>query len=169
MKYEIKYKELSDYLNSLDVTDFERASGHVKDNPNAIMKKGYTVDEYEDDLDKIPPKQIIDYGMPFLVDLIGNDLSVVILTRRKYKSPNGRVVRAKFDKTVIDDCRKLYGTPLNGYWVIPEQFITKIDDKKIDREAAVKIYQSNCKHDKGIVTNTVGSGSKCATCGKVLF
>ena len=42
--------------------------------------------------------------------------------------------------------------------------LTKIDD----RDAAVKQYQANCKHDKGVVTNTIG-GSKCATCGKVLF
>jgi len=37
------------------------------------------------------------------------------------------------------------------------------------KEAAIKQYQDNCKHDKGVVTNTVGSGSKCAICGKVLF
>lgn len=129
MKYQIKYKELSEYLHKLKETDFQGADGHHARNPNGIMKKGYAMDDIEffkKDLSKIPSEQIIDYGMPFLVDLIGNDLSVVILTKRKYKSPNGRVVRAKFDTTVVDDCRAIYGTPLNGYWIIPEQFITKI-------------------------------------------
>ena len=165
MKYEIKYKELSEYLHTLKVTDFQR-DGNPALSPDSIMKKGYAMDDIEffkKDKDLIPAAQIINYGDAFLVDLIGNDLSVVILTKRKYKSPNGRVVRAKFDTTVVDDCRKLYGTPLNGYWIIPEKFITKID-----REAA-KQYQANCKHDRGVVTNTGMSGSKCATCGKVLF
>ncbi len=126
MKYEIKYKELSEYLKTLKETDFQRDS--FSRNPNGIMKKGYAMDDIEffkKDLSTIPTQQIINYGMPFLVDLTGNDLSVVILTKRKYKNPNGRLVRAKFDTTIVDDCRSLYGTPLNGYWMIPEQFITK--------------------------------------------
>lgn len=123
MKYEIKYKELSEYLNSLKANDFDRHENI------GIIKQGFAMDDIEffkKDMDKIPPKQIIDYGMPFMVDIIGNDLSIVFLTKRKYKSPNGRVVQAKFDTTVVDDCRKIYGTPLNGYWIIPDEFITKI-------------------------------------------
>jgi len=63
--------------------------------------------------------------MPFLVDALGNDLSICFLSRRKYKLPDGRVIRSKFYTTIIEDCRGLWGTPLNGYWVIPSQFITK--------------------------------------------
>ena len=128
MKYEIKYKELSEYLKTLKETDFQRADGNPGRNPNGVMKKGYAMDDIEffkKDLAKIPSEQVIDFGTPFLVDLIGNDLSIVFLSRRKYKSPNGRMVQAKFDTTVIDDCRATYGTPLNGYWIIPEKFITK--------------------------------------------
>ncbi len=83
------------------------------------------IEFFKMDRSKIPSEQIIDYGMPFLVDILGNDLSVVFLTRKKYKLPTGRVVRAKFDATVISDCNKAYGTPLNGYWMIPNQFIEK--------------------------------------------
>ncbi len=126
MKYQIKYKELSEYLHTLtracfQTTNFDRY-------PNGIIKEGYAMDDIEffkKDISSIPIEQIINYGMPFLVDLVGNDLSVVILTKRKYKNPKGRLVRAKFDTTIVDDCRSLYGTPLNGYWMIPEQFITK--------------------------------------------
>ncbi len=83
------------------------------------------IEFFKKDLSKIPKDQIIHYGMPFLVDALGNDLSIVILSRRKYKLPTGRVIRAKYDSMNIDDCRKQYGTPLNGYWVIPQQFIIK--------------------------------------------
>lgn len=129
MKYEIKYKELSEYLKTLKETDFQRADGHPARNPNGVIKKGYAMDDIEffkKDLAKIPSEQIIDFGMPFLVDILGNDLSVVFLTKKKYRMPTGRLVRAKFNGTVVDDCRETYGTPLNGYWIIPERFITKI-------------------------------------------
>jgi len=67
--------------------------------------------------------QVIEYGHPFLVDALGNDLSVCILTKRKYKLPTGRLVQAKLDKTIIEDCRKTLGSPINGYYVIPDRFL----------------------------------------------
>lgn len=54
---------------------------------------------------------------------LGNDISIVILSKRKHKLPNGRVVRAKYVTTIIDDCRSIYGTPLNGYWkIVPSNY-----------------------------------------------
>jgi len=35
-------------------------------------------------------------------------------------------IKARFVTTIIEDCRSLYGTPLNGYWKIPSQFISQI-------------------------------------------
>ena len=131
MKYEIKYKELTEYLETLKESDFQKMSRN--NNPNAIIKQGHSIDDiifFDMDRSKITLDTLIDYGMPFLVDVIGNDLSVVVQTKRKYKLPNGRVVRAKFDRTLISDCRELYGTPLNGYWIIPDRFLIKKDVKQ---------------------------------------
>ncbi len=38
-----------------------------------------------------------------------------------------------------------------------------------DRRETFKKVFGNCKHDKGYVTNTSGSGSKCIMCGKEMF
>lgn len=125
MKYKIKYKELTEYLKTLSKTDFQR---NWNKNPDAPMKEGHSIMDIEYskmDKSKITIETVIDFGMPFLVDAVGNDISVVVLTKRKYKLPTGRAINAKFDRTLIDDCRMLYGTPLNGYWVIPERFLIK--------------------------------------------
>lgn len=125
MKYKIKYKELTEYLKTLSKTDFQR---NWNKNPDAPMKEGHSImdiEYFKMDKSKIIFDTIIDFGMPFLVDAVGNDISVVVLTKRKYKLPTGRAINAKFDRTLIDDCRILYGTPLNGYWVIPERFLIK--------------------------------------------
>lgn len=122
MKYEIKYKELTDYLKTLTKDDFQR---NWNKNPDAPMKEGHSIFDIEFfkmDKSKITLDTVISFNTPFLVDAIGNDLSIVVLSRRKYKLPTGRVIYAKFDRTLIPDCRALYGTPLNGYWVIPERF-----------------------------------------------
>ena len=66
---------------------------------------------------------IIRHGGYHLVDILGNDLTVVKTARRKYKTPNGRIVHRKIIQTVIDDCEKIYGSCLNGYWAIPKEFI----------------------------------------------
>jgi hypothetical protein len=109
MKYEIKYQELTNYLKILSESDFQN---HWNENKNPLIK--------EFDENATP-------GTPFLVDAIGNDLSILIHTKRKYKLPTGRVVNAKFDRTLITDCRKTYGTPLNGCWHIPETFLKQIN------------------------------------------
>ena len=123
MKYQIKYKELTAFLKTLKDKDFQK---DWNKNPSAPMKEGHAVSDIEFfnmDKSKITLDTVIYYGMPFLVDVIGNDLSIIILTKRKYRLPTGRTINAKFDTTLIYNCRKLYGTPLNGYWIIPEQFL----------------------------------------------
>lgn len=125
LKYDIDYKELEIYLRSLKEFEFE-TNWRKPENPKLI--EGHSIDEikyFGVDISKYKPESIIDYGEPFLVDALGNDLSIVILSKRKYKLPNGRVVYGKFVTTIIDDCRAIYGTPLNGYWKIPSQFIKK--------------------------------------------
>lgn len=126
LKYEIDYVGLEKYLKSLNRDEIE--TNHRKpDNPKLI--EGHSILEIEyfnTDINKYPKGTIIQYGEPFLVDALGNDLSIVILTRRRYKLPTGRVVNCKFVKTIILDCHKIYGTALNGYWKIPSQFIKPI-------------------------------------------
>jgi hypothetical protein len=122
MKYEIKYKELESYLTSLPEKEFQ----DKKYNPNGIIKEAELmtdIDFFKKDKSKFPISKVIDYGMPFLLDALGNDLSICILTKRKFKLPTGRPIQAKLDRTIISNCRKIYGTPLNGCWVIPEQFV----------------------------------------------
>lgn len=123
MKYTINYKSLKNYLKTLQPTDFETS---YNKNQNALIKEGFSVldiEFFKKDKSKIKFDSIIDVGTPFLVDALGNDLSILILSKRKYTLPNGRVVNAKFDTTLIDDCRKIYGTPLNGFWIIPDSFL----------------------------------------------
>ena len=122
MKYEVKYKELEAYLTSLPEKEFQNKMY----NPNGIIKEAELINDIEHfkiDVSKLDPAQIVNYGMPFMVDALGNDLSVCFLSRRKYKLTTGRVVSMKLGETVIDNCRKVFGTPLNGCWVIPSQFI----------------------------------------------
>lgn len=128
-KFKIDYKGLKDYLQSLKETDFRNADGRRGTNINNKIRKGTSIDDvlhFKKDTTKIPFSDVILYGQPFLVDLLGNDLSIAILTKRKYKTPKGRSVKAKYDATIIENCREVYGTPLNGYWIIPSQFITYI-------------------------------------------
>ena len=66
---------------------------------------------------------VIPHGGFHLVDILGNDLTVVKTARRKYKTPSGRIVHRKIIQTIIDDCQKVYGTCINGYWAIPKEFI----------------------------------------------
>jgi hypothetical protein len=126
LKHKIDYKGLEDYLKTLDRKEIE-GDFNKPENPKLI--EGHSIldiDYFKIDINKYKPESIIQYGEPFLVDAIGNDLSIVILSRRKYKLPTGRAINAKFVTTIIDDCRAIYGTPLNGYWKIPSQFIKPI-------------------------------------------
>lgn len=126
LKHEIDYQGLEKYLKSLKHSEIETRWQTPK-NPKLI--EGHSIEEieyFETDKSNIKLESVINIGEPFLVDAIGNDLSIVILSKRKYKLPTGRTVYAKFVTTIIDDCRKIFGTPLNGYWKIPAQFIKPI-------------------------------------------
>lgn len=120
-KLKIDYKGLKAFLETLTyraIQDGALVKAHARNDIDYFYKT-------DEDKSKITLNQVIEYGQPFLVDAIGNDLSVCILTKRKYKLPTGRVVRMKFDTTIIDDCRKVLGSPLNNYWVIPDIFIER--------------------------------------------
>lgn len=126
LRYKIDYKGLEHFLISLTREDIETNWNKPKV-PKLI--EGHTIAEIEYfkiDKSKYPASTIIDYGEPFLLDALGNDLSIVILSRRGYKLPTGRVINAKFVTTIIDDCREVFGTPLNGYWKIPSEFISQL-------------------------------------------
>ena len=121
MKYTIDIDGLRKWLLSKKYADFK---------PNAptatAVLSAETIDEVEYfkmDKSEITLDRVVFYGQPFLVDCLGNDLSIVQLTKRKYKNPNGRLISGKFVETVISDCRTVFGSPLNGYWVIPDEFI----------------------------------------------
>ena len=126
LKHKIDYKGLEEYLNSLKYSEIE-TNWQKPENPKLI--KGKTLEEIEyfkTDKSKILIEKVINYNEPFLVDALGNDLSIVILSKRSYKLPTGRVIKAKYVTTIIDDCRALFGQPLNGYWKIPSQFISEL-------------------------------------------
>lgn len=130
LKYEIDYKGLEKYLESLKYSEIET---NWQKPENAKLIEGHSIDEinfFKTDKSKIPLEKVINYGEPFMVDALGNDLSIVILSKRKYKLPTGRTINAKFVTTIIEDCRKLFGTPLNGYWKIPIEFIKPIKNLK---------------------------------------
>lgn len=120
MKYEIDYAGLEVFLRTLTYRSIKEGaltSGWSRGD----IERFHKTDKSKS---KITLDQVIEYNAPFLVDLIGNDLSVCISTRRKYKNPKGRAVRAKLDRTIIHDCKTTFGSCLNGYWIIPDRFIT---------------------------------------------
>ena len=125
-KFKIDYKGLKEYLEGLTANDFRGRKAHIGP-VSDMIRKGSSIDDilhFGTDTKTVPLSDVIFQGQPFLLDLVGNDLTVATLTRKKYRNPVGRLVKVKFDKTIIDDCRRCYGTPLNGYWIIPSQFIT---------------------------------------------
>ena len=118
-KYKIDYEGLNDFLKTLSyrsIKDGSLIKAHARNDIDYFYKT-------DKEKSEITLNQVIEYGMPFLVDAIGNDLSVCVLTRRKYRLPNGRMVSMKFDRTIIDDCREALGSPVNNYYVIPDRFI----------------------------------------------
>lgn len=113
----IDYKKLEKYLKSLTYKDFvniKMDSSKVKEahTVDDILRFGYS--------GKIEKETIVNFGEYFLVDILGNDLTVVQLTKRKYKTPNDRLVKAKIIKTIIEDCKQQYGSCINGYFHIPK-------------------------------------------------
>jgi len=107
----ISYNELVPYLKKLKDYHFRNQLG---------IKKGYLINEVSLFRIAVSPDEIINYGDLFLVDAIGNDLSLCKLTKRKYKI-DGRLVGFKLIKTIIPDCRKEFGDILNGYWMVPNE------------------------------------------------
>jgi hypothetical protein len=124
LRHEIDYEGLERFLRTLKREDIETC-WRKPDNPKLITGKSVNSIEFFK-IENTPPERVIAHGEPFLVDALGNDLSIVILSRKKYKLPTGRVIKAKFVKTIIKDCHEAYGTALNGYWKIPSQFIKQI-------------------------------------------
>ena len=121
MNYKIDYRGLKEFLETLTYRSIKNGV-LVKANARNDIDFFYKTDK---DKSKITLDSVIEYGQPFLVDALGNDLSVCILTKRKYKLPTGRVVRMKLDSTIIDDCRAVLGSPVNNYYVIPDRFIAR--------------------------------------------
>ena len=112
----IDFQGLKEFLLDLNESDFQAG---IK------IKKGTSmqdIDYFNLPTSSLDYDEVIDYGDFFLVDAIGNDLSVCRLTRRNYKLPTGRLVPMKLIKTILPDVRSLIGSPLNGYWVIPRQY-----------------------------------------------
>lgn len=120
-RYEIDYEGLKAYLEATSRDQIE-TTWQNPENPRLVEGSTAYANEYFGK----NKKPEIGYGEPFLVDALGNDLSIVILTRRRYRLPTGRVIGGKFDRTIIPDCRAHYGNPLNGQWKIPSQFLKPI-------------------------------------------
>lgn len=115
---EIKYKELTEYLKTLCYADFE------DDTRKTHIQKAYTNKELELGMnpEKLKKQKFIAYGEPYLVDVIGCDLSVVWSSKKKHKlktSCGTRSLNLKFDRTLLQN----FGFVVNGYWAIPERFI----------------------------------------------
>jgi len=120
--HNIDIPALREYLLTLEESDFQAADGNSSTNPNGIIKEGFCIEKLKTD-SEVPAGKIINYRQLYLVDALGNDLSIVKHSKQKRKLPTGRIIKGEFIETVIDNCRKTYGTALNGYWIIPSQFI----------------------------------------------
>ena len=114
----VDYQNLKEFLETLTYQDFK---------DNVKIKEAHTIEDerwrVEGGKHPLPKDQIINYGDYFLVDAVGNDLSVCKKTKRDYKLPTGRVVSMKLEQILIANCRKQFGSPLNGIWAIPKEFI----------------------------------------------
>jgi hypothetical protein len=62
----------------------------------------------------------VPHGHYFLCDCIGNTVDLCLSTKRPFKNSKGRMVNCKVIETIIPDCRKKFGTALNGCWIIPD-------------------------------------------------
>jgi len=117
-KCEVKYEELEQYLRTLCYEDFE------DDTRKTHIQKAYTNEEVElgMNLEKLKEQKFIAYGEPYLIDVIGCDISVVWSSKKKHKLKTSCGIRSlslEFDRTLMKD----FGFVVNGYWAIPEQFI----------------------------------------------
>lgn len=128
LKHEIDYKGLEKFLKSLNYKE-DIETNHNKPKHLKLIEGNtrYEIEYFKTDISQLKAESIIEYGDPFLVDALGNDLSIVISSKRLYRLPDdSRSINAKFVTIIIDDCRAIFGTPLNGYWKIPNQFIKKL-------------------------------------------
>ena len=126
LNYEIDYIGLELFLNNLQYSEIETTWDKPKDAKLIEATLMDDIDFFDLDKSTIPLQKVVFYGFPFLLDAIGNDLSICILSKRRHKLPTGRVIKSKFDRTIIKDCRKKFGTPLNGCWLIPSRFLLPI-------------------------------------------
>ena len=123
MKYEIDFEWLTIFLKSLNPkTEIDR----MQHQPITSKLLGAdTIQEIASSERAMPPpERLIGVDEPFLVDVLGNDLSIIILTKTLQHQPEGPKRKFIFVKTIIEDCHEQYGTALNGYWKIPSQFLT---------------------------------------------
>ena len=59
----------------------------------------------------------------FLCDCIGNTVDLCIKTNKWYKNKAGRAVQCKVIETLISDARATLGSPVNGEWSIPYEYL----------------------------------------------
>ena len=124
LRHKIDFEGLKNYLESIGYSDIE-TSHNKPTNPKLIEGDSICdIERFNYDKSKIPLEKVIHFGEPYLVDVLGGDLSIVILSKKKYKLPDGRVIKSKFVKTIIKNTHELYGNYLNGYWKIPSQFLS---------------------------------------------
>lgn len=112
----INYVELEKYLLGLSKEDF---------GSDKLPKGNLRTDIDFFKIKNLKRESIIEYGDFFIVDLVGNDLSVCVLTKRKYYISTLRLVNCKLKKTIVSDCKKVYDDYINGIYVIPKQFYLK--------------------------------------------
>ena len=97
---ELDIEEIKKYLLNLKKDDF--GSGELPECCTISDLKIFGIHK------PIKGYHIANYGEYFLVDLIGNDISLVKLTKIEFKTPTGRMVKCKLIKTIIEDCKKTY-------------------------------------------------------------
>ena len=77
-------------------------------------------------------------------------------------------LQEKYEEAIV----KIDGQPA-AFWGMEKNEIEKeldrIGVKRSVPKDAIKQYYANCKHDRGYVTNTGSSASRCVICGKPLF
>ena len=112
--HEMNYRELQDYLHNLTRWDFE--NGVMVKAVTAVDVEWFGREKYKD----LPLNQFVNYGEQILTDALGNDLSMITVTRKKHKLPNGKKINGRLIGTLIYDCHATYGTAINGCWVVPE-------------------------------------------------
>jgi hypothetical protein len=120
---EIDLDGLKSFLEGLAYENIETCNNR---NGDLKLFEGYTIEAIEyfkKDKSKIPLSSVINIGDAFLVDALGNDLSVCIASEKMHRLPDGRKIKAKFVATIITDCRAVYGSPVNNCWIIPIQFV----------------------------------------------